>query len=299
MAPVHPYTLRPRIPCQNQHNVGESSNSNGSSGLPQPAPQPRAPTFERYPPTARREWTADVVADGQQIHALWQRVNTDEGQPLASRPGFMPFVAALTRVVDSGRQAAQNTTGAGSAADEAVRVVPALPDGVVRGLAEAVLSASVCHCGREVATGEGQGCPTHGFSAVSWSRVLRRGTWNGGPEAFSGGGGEHSMAGGGGIDDGGASSSHGGDADSSGGSGKGTSQRRACLVATLGVLSVACRWPHTRVELARYCRGKGGGLAKGMALLCDALCTRVTELKRRQQGPFRRPYIAGSAESGR
>lgn len=225
----------------------------------------------------------------------------------------MPFVAALTRVLDldSGRQAAQSTAGAGPVADEAVLVVPALPDGVVRGLAEAVLSASVCHCGREVATGEGNGCPTHGFSAVSWARILPSGTWTDGAEAISGGGAHHSMGSAGGIDDEGASSSHGGDAkpdraevyagiagDHSSG-GTGTSQRRACLVATLRALSAACRWPCTREELARHCRGEGGGLVTGMALLCDALCVRVTELKRRQQGPFRRSYVAGSAESGR
>lgn len=227
----------------------------------------------------------------------------------------MPFVAALTRVLelDSGGQAAQTTPGgAGPAADKAVRVAPALPDGVVRGLAEAVLSASICRCGREVATGEGNGCPTHGFSAVSWARVLPSGTWTDGAEAISGGGQQHGMTSGGGIDGEGTSSSHGGyakpdrsevDADRVGGhisgGGTGTSQRRACLVATLRALSAACRWPHTREELARHCRGEGGGLAIGLAVLCDALCVRVTELKRRQQGPFRRSYVAGSVKSGR
>lgn len=229
----------------------------------------------------------------------------------------MPFVNALTRVLElaSGRQAGQSTAGAGagSGANEAARVVPALPAGVVRGLAEAVLSASVCRCGREVATGEGNGCPTHGFSAVSWARILPSGTWTEGAEAISSGGGQRSMDSSGGIDDEAAFGSPGGDAkphreevdgDGVGGhspGGTGTSQRRACLVATLRVLSAACRWPNTRAreELARHCRGEGGGLATGLALLCDALCVRVTELKRRQQGPFRRSYVAGSVKSGR
>lgn len=221
----------------------------------------------------------------------------------------MPFVAALTRVLDlfadEGHEAVH------------VRVVPALPDGVVRGLAEAVLSASVCRCGREVASGEGNGCPTHGYYAVSWARILPSGTWTDGAEAGARGGTQHGIGSGGELDDEGACSSHGGDdkvdragidagregGHSSGGkgtgTGTGTSQRRACLVATLRALSAACRWPDTREELARHCRGEGGGLATGMALLCDALCVRVTELKRRQQGPFRRSYVAGSAESER
>lgn len=248
-------------------------------------------------------------ADGEQLHALWHRVNTGEGegQPLPIRPGFMPFVAALTCTLDSGNQAAQSTADAGAGpADEAARIAPALPDGVIGALAEAVLSASVCRCGREVATGEGNGCPIHGLSAVSWARVLPSCTWNDGVEASSGGRGQHSVVGSVGVDDKGDPCSYGGDAnrrraevDVSGGTGTSTSQRRACLVATLRALSAACRWPYAREEMARHCRGERGGLATGMTLLCDALCVRVTELKRRQQGPFRRSYGAGSAESGR
>ena len=79
----------------------------------------------------------------------------------------------------------------------------------------------------------------------------------------------------------------------------GTEQWRACLVEALRALSMACRWPHTREELARQCRGGRGGIAKGLGLLCDVLCARVTELRRRRQGPFRRSIAAASANADR
>lgn len=79
----------------------------------------------------------------------------------------------------------------------------------------------------------------------------------------------------------------------------GTGRWRACLVEALRALSMACRWPHTREELARHCRGGRGGIAKGLGLLCDALCVRVTELRRRRQGPFRRSTVAAGANADR
>lgn len=156
-----------------------------------------------------------------------------------------------------------------------------IPAAVVRGLVEAVLSAAVCCCGREVAVEApaGGGCPAHGLTAVSWVRLFPSGVRGGRID------GNH------------------GDAEVDEGRRRyvasGTALRRACLVETLRALSAACRCEHTREELARQCRGAGGGIAKGLALLCDALCSRVTELRRRQQGPFRRSNVAGDAYAGR
>lgn len=159
-----------------------------------------------------------------------------------------------------------------------------IPADVVRGLIEAVLSASICRCGREVAgtdnlSSGGKGCPTHGLTAVSWERVLQ------------------------------SEADHGCAADTvdvrRGGQERrrtvasGFARRRECLVETLRVLAEACRWSHTRQQLARQSRGGGGGIAKALCLLCDALCTGVTELRRRQQGPFNRSNIAGDANAHR
>ncbi|CAM9527499.1 unnamed protein product [Ectocarpus fasciculatus] len=196
---------------------------------------------------------------------------------------------------------------------EVVQGAPALatdtrgiPVDAVRGLAEVVLSASVCSCGREVvAETRGApssaawtfGCPTHGLSAISWARILPSGTWRHEAEAIDreeGDGGARvdgcHIKGGCGRGGGDEEGWHTADAE-------GTARRRACLIETLYALSAACRWSHARDELARLC--DGGGIATGLASLCDALCSRVTELKRRQQGPFRRPHIAGSIECER
>lgn len=332
---------------QNHHVAGEarSNNNTTNNGIPlQPAPEPRPPTFERYPPSAPREWTSD--ADGQHLRSLWQSL-TDacEGQPFVSRPGFLPFVTAVTRILqhkstagnrgdggsgarERGRPAGQDSPeGEGGASLEAnapaEAVSFALPEGVIRGMAEAVLSASVCRCGNGMVGGGTHGsssssspgaigCPTHGFSAVSWVRILPSGNWRDGAGAVSEGGGlgrvSSTRVGG---DD--TSGSNGGDTEQTrtgvnddgvgchrnSAGGAGLSHRRACLVATLQALATACRWRHTREELAMLCRGGGGGIAKALALLCNTLCARMTELRRRQQGPFRRSHVAGSAEADR
>lgn len=263
-------------------------------------------------------------------------MTADDGRPLVGRPSCLTFLTALTHALEhtgegavgrsfAGGQAAgawQKNGGASLAGDEAVEagVAPTLPVGVIRGLAEAVLSASVCSCGREMTVGGGGGCPTHGFATVSWARVLPTGNGRGGGETVSDGSGEHfgvasgeTMVDGegdacgrsGGAETkqhraGGAGGADGGQAQEGSG-GTGMAARRTCLVAALRALTAACRWPRggAREELARQCRGGRGGLAKGLASLCDALCARVTELKRRQQGPFRRPYVDGSAEARR
>ncbi len=323
---------------QNEHPVVReaSVSSNSSSGPCQPAPEPRAPAFECYPPAAAdQEWAAD--ADSRRLRGLWQSVTADDGLPLVGRQGCLAFLTALTRALEhadddsvghssAGEQAAgawQEAGGAGLAGDEAAGsgVAPALPGAVIRGLAEAVLSASVCSCGREITGGEGGGCPIHGFSAVSWARVLPTGNGTGGGGTVLGGSGEspgvaiegtlldgededaygrssgaetkqHRAGGAGGADGGQAQQRSGG---------TGMAARRACLIAALRALSAACRRARggAREELASQCRGGRGGLAKGLASLCDALCARVIELKRRQQGPFRRPYVDGSAEARR
>lgn len=325
------------IPRQNHHAAGEAR-SNNSGNPPQPAPEPRVPTFERYPPyspSAPREWAPD--AEGQHLRALWQSVNACEGQPPASRPGFLPFVTAVTHVLQAtsttgdrgdgarpGRKVSPNNDVSCLEATAAAAVSSALPDEVVRCLAEAVvLSASVCRCGSEMAGGGTDipssssspgaiGCPTHGFSAVSWARIIPSGNWrDGAAEDTSEGGGDRGKIGSARVSGGDTSCSEGGDTDKSCicvdgdaagrhcAGGAGTSHRRACLVATLRALAAACRWRHTREELARQGRGGGGGVAKALALLCDALCARVTELRRRKQGPFRRSHIAGSTEADR
>jgi len=333
----------PKMSRQSEHPVVReaSVSSNNSSGPSQPAPEPRAPAFECYPPAADAasglEWAAD--ADSRRLQGLWQSVNADDGRPLVGRPGCLVFLTALTRALElegegsdgrasAGEQAAvvrrQKTGHADLVGDEAGAgagvVAPALPGGVIRGLAEVVLSASICSCGREMTAEEGGGCSTHGFSAVSWARILPTGNGRGGGETVSGGGGERfgvpsggtwldgetdAYAGSSGAETGqhrarGAGGADGGEASQSSGE-TGIAARRACLVAALRALTAACRLPRggAREELARQCRGGRGGLAKGLASLCDALCARVTELKRRQQGPFRRPYVVESAEAGR
>lgn len=162
--------------------------------------------------------------------------------------------------------------------------VQGVPTDIVRGLVEAVLSASICRCGREVAGTEkrpsrGRGCPTHGLVAVSWERVLQS---------------EAAYAGAANADD-----KREGARERRRAAARGLARRRACLVETLRALAGACQWSHTRQELARQSRDGGGGIAKALSLLCDALCTGVTRLRRRQQGPFRRSNIAGDANAHR
>lgn len=260
-------------------------------------------------------------------------MNAGEGQPLASRPGFLLFVTSVTHILQPTsttgghgdgarpvRQVSSKNDGACHEASAAAAVVsPTLPDDVIRGLTEVVLSTLVCRCGSEMVGGGTHvsssspgviGCPTHGFSAVSWARILPSGNRRDGAETTPEGGGDGSKVCSGRVGGGDAPGVNGdtehnrtgADGDGTGchsAGGVGVSQRRVCLVATLRALAASCRWRHTRQELARQCRGGGGGVAKALALLCDALCARVTELRRRQQGPFRRSHVAGSAEADR
>lgn len=318
---------------QKQHANEETSNNRSP---PQPAPEPRAPTFKRCPREAQRVSAFAADAQGHRLEALWQDVKTCKDQPLPSRPGFVPFVTALRSYLetagttdgsDIATAAMANSVVEQQMADsassplghdaEVVEGAPALaadtrgiPVDAVRGLAEVVLSASVCSCGREVTAGTRDGpssagwafgCPTHGLSAISWARILPSGTRRHEAEAIGREEGDDCGDGGARVDGchvkggccrGGRDEEgwHIADAD-------GTARRRACLIETLYALSAACRWSHARDELARLC--EGGGIATGLASLCDALCSRVTELKRRQQGPFRRPHIAGSIECER
>lgn len=319
---------------QKQHANEETSNNRSP---PQPAPEPRAPTFKRCPREAQRVWAFADDAEGHRLKTLWQGVKTREDQPLAFRPGFVPFVTALRSYLETagttddsdiataamansvvGQQMTDNASSPPLGHDaEVVEGAPALaadtrgiPIDAVRGLAEVVLSASVCGCGKEVAAGRRDGsssaawafgCPTHGLSAISWARILPSGTWRHEAEAFDRDEGDDYGDGGarvdgchikGGCGRGGRDEEGWHTADA-----EGTARRRACLIETLYALSAACRWSHVRDELARLC--EGGGIATGLASLCDALCSRVTELKRRQQGPFRRPHIAGSIECER
>lgn len=254
-------------------------------------------------------------------------MNAGEDQPLASRPSFSLFVIGLRRALQSsgitctgGVETTAETDGASplsSGLDTGCAAVrtPALthnargiPADVLRGLVEGVLSASVCRCGRDVVVGakegspsaEAVGCPVHGLSAVSWARILPSGRWCDRAEAFPGETPHRSEVGGDG--DSGDPPEHctrvGSDEVARHHPvGNGTARARACLLETLCALSAACQWSHTREELARQGRAGGSGIAQALMLLCDALCTRVTELRRRRQGPFRRSGVPDSAEA--
>lgn len=198
--------------------------------------------------------------------------------------------------------------GEGAVLDAREIVVPivtadarGLPADVVRGLSHAVLSASVCRCGRDVelASPAGAGCPTHGFEAVSWARILSSGTWRDGVEAFPKPGMDDKCASRIGGDDGSDSTNSCGVDDERGQVVFDTAKRekRICLVETLRVLAAACRWPHTRRELARQSSGGDAGFARGLALLCDALCGRVSQLRRRERGVGRRELISSGASA--
>ena len=344
----------------------------GATSPPQPLPEPRSPIFQRYPPQAQ-EWAFAENADGQHLQSLWQNLKAGDGQPLASRAGFLAFATTLRRALETSRTVAVTATvcGDGSAIGDgpdpslAVRLAPSrppqheddseasrcsptvaavptvtggargIPTDVVRGLAQAVLSAAVCRCGREVAADSpvGLGCPAHGLAALSWARILPIGGLRGGSEDMRRGGGDKKEAwlgdGAAGSGDSGGGGFGGGRGGDGGGGGSdvgigacggatsdddgtasstldgrarrrtvnGTERRRACLVEALRALSMACRWPHTREELTRQCRGGHGGIAKGLGLLCDALCARVVELRRRRQGSFRRPIATAGAST--
>lgn len=210
-----------------------------------------------------------------------------------------------TPVVDTGQVAPRRGAKTPMIEPAVEEVVPTLtrdargiPAAVVRGLVEVVFSVSVCLCGQKVAVGsspERQGCPIHGLTAISWTRVLPSGTWRDGMEAISGGNIDFKRS----RDDGGVAAigegTESGTYKDPGGDQPIISelaQRRELLIETLRALSAACRWSHTREELARQCRG---GTAKGLSLLLDALCARLTELKQRYQGPSRRSTMSAKA----
>lgn len=261
-------------------------------------------------------------------------------QPIiTNRPAFLPFVTALThacelaaatttahaRSVDDATDGYPNSSpvvgarrsGQGGRQGDApaaldpvaaaVVVTPTftadargVPPGIVGGLAEAVLSAAVCRCGREISSSlsVGGGCVNHGLAAISWARVLPSGTLRDGLGAIpDGGAGKTSGRVDGGVDTDPVADARGSELRGVGE--EATARRRTCLIKCLRALSAVCRLPHAREELARLSRGQVNGTAQVLALLCEALCARVTELRRRQQGPLRRSNVPGQDNADR
>lgn len=188
-----------------------------------------------------------------------------------------------------------------------------VPNMVLRRLVDALLSAAVCHCGHPLKMPRGE-CPVHGLAEVSWRRIFPAGYPQGGGGASTEETAEvHELAGrtrtagtavehkysavpeAGSCPEGESKTSRG-----SGGRGvpAGPALRRECLVQALRVLAAVGRWPHTREEMARQTRlYGGGGIAKTLVLLLDALCARVADLRRRCKGPLRSRNSDASAPS--
>lgn len=201
-----------------------------------------------------------------------------------------------------------------------------LPREVTRCLTEAVLSAAECLCGEHLKDFR-EGCSTHGLAEVIWSRVLPTSHGSGGVvadpavsrvEADLDRVGNQMMGGPGSAghrvdigDTATADASRLANAHSQEVAGEGRESsvggrqawRRECLVENLHALAAVTRWSHTREELARRGRssvrdgGGGGGMAKVIYLLLDALCGRVTELKRQRNELFRSDRFGASANA--
>lgn len=286
----------------------------------------------------QKEWAFGVDATGQHLNLLWKSVLAEDRQPLGDRTDFLPFVKALGRACAN---MATSVEGAGMELGNLSLLIPSsapvavpgvaselrgIPAEVVRGLAEVVLSATVCrHCGQRLSTSPvSDPCCKHGAEQpMSWWPALPTSE-----ELFGGGtaapfplrkavgtsgrigsDGEtkvnhldaaHAMP------DGRRRAVRNGEDMVAGANvGGGLMRRRESFIETLRVLDASTRWSHTREELARWDRsggesgGGGGGLAEGFACFLDGLSARMTALAQRQNGRFRRGRSALKPETER
>ena len=279
------------------------------TGAPQPALEPRAPSFEPYP-AAHRQWVFAVDADGRRLDALWWSVRTAGGKTrITDAPAFLTFVTELrcayeldvcakgcstpspsAQVEGSEKGRPSERDGRAGSCSTVVVKAPAptcvargVPADVVLWLAEAVFSAAVCRCGREISGAEspssaGGGCPSHGHAAALWTQVLPSSIFHQDVEATVE---DESVASYSRNDRrAGPRSARGVHGCARSGGEKGVEWRRVCLVEALRALAAVSRFSHAREELARRSRGEGGGFARGLASLCDALCSKIAELRR-------------------
>lgn len=293
---------------------------------------------------------------------LWSSVLAEDHQPLGDRTDFLPFVKTLERAcggniptsvkdseVERGTLSPQTLPPQSPALDappaavegeslqkpsSAPVAVPGvaseargIPGEVLRGLAELVISATVCRrCGQRLSSSPASDacCKHETEERMSWwpalptseEEVFGSNVVATFPLAEAAGAGSrivgdgetegdllhaaYAMAGGRGRD-----VAEGEDVAGGANAGGGLMRRRESLVGTLRALDVSTRWSHMREELARWGRsdgeggGGGGGLAKGLAFLLDCLDARVAALAQRQNGRFRRGRSALEPKTGR
>lgn len=187
--------------------------------------------------------------------------------------------------------------------------------GVLRGLADVVLSVAVCsRCGQQLRRhgSTSDACCKHGVeqSRLWWPPLPTgedgQGELDGNDvvEAFA-----FASADGCGVEDTDNTVATDRVADDGVSDGANTYRlfvrRRESLVQTLRALNATTKRSHTRHELARWSRTSGDGgsgagdVATGLALFMDALCVRVEELGRRWSGHFRSGVVAVKSEADR
>lgn len=242
-----------------------------------------------------------------------------ETVPPPTESQLHPPAAHSARTAGSDRASLREPPSIHVLVDSEARGVPV---DVVHGLAEAVLSAAVCRsCGYRLTVDASRGCTTHGLEGtIAWRPVLRSdeeenegdgsiflapfpladapGTSDGSINGEQGPLAEQRADGGVAEADGRGRRS---DEEQDGGTAVtgGLARRRDCLAETLGALSVATQWSHTREELARRDRAGGGALVKGLASLLSALCELMATLRSGQQGMFGKEQLRGGSNEHR
>lgn len=185
-----------------------------------------------------------------------------------------------------------------------------IPAEVVHSLMEAVLSAAVCFCGKQLLDPDG-GCSVHGCTQISWYRILpvsklklatslahngvKTSKLNGRLQAAGPAVENDTYV----VPDAQSSSTEGEAGQAAVGKPvtHGLAFRRQHLIEILNAISAASRWSHTREELTRHSRvGVASGAIKGLASLLEALCARMSELRQRWEGPVRGQRLDPSSQ---